>query len=157
MSRLLQRFVSFLIAARWPLLGLALLSAATGYVPSKQVRFDRSIERMFAPNDPLLPPYLRLKDDFGGNEVVMAVYQDEHLLDPDGAGIRRLAGTAARMKKVAGVRDVLSLAEVNSLLEQLEKAKTLGGVLNLLGQKKAWNGPAILKPNSPLAARYREL
>src|SRR6476660_876551 len=146
MSRLLQRFVSFLIAARWPLLGLALLSAATGYVPSKQVRFDRSIERMFAPNDPLLPPYLRLKDDFGGNEVVMAVYQDEHLLDPDGAGIRRLAEISASMKNVAGVRDVLSLAEVSALLERLESTKKLGGVLNLFGGKDTWKGPAILDP-----------
>src|SRR5436190_23004730 len=121
MNRVLERFVAFLIAARWPLFGVALLLAAAAYYPSRQVRFDRSIEHMFAPSDPLLPPYQRLKREFGGNEVVMAVYQDEHLLDPDGRGIKRLATTSQRMAKVAGVRDVLSLAEVGGLLEQLEK------------------------------------
>src|SRR5215471_12962165 len=123
MNRLLDRFVTFLIAARWPLFGFGLLIAGAAYLPSKQVRFDRSIERMFAPNNPLLPPYQRLKRDFGGNEVVMAVYRDEHLLDPDGGGIRRLAEISGRMKQVAGVSDVLSLAEISRLLEKLENAK----------------------------------
>jgi predicted RND superfamily exporter protein len=157
MSRLLERLVRFLIEARWALFGIALLAAAAGYVPSKQVRFDRSIEHMFAPDDPLLAPYQRLKQDFGGNEVVMAVYQDEHLLDPNGGGIRRLANISRRMKQVAGVRDVLSLAEVSGLLQQLEQAKRLGAVFNLFGPKDEWTGPAILNPTSKLAARFREL
>jgi predicted RND superfamily exporter protein len=157
MNRHLERFVSFLITARWPLFGVALLLAAGAYFPSRQVRFDRSIEHMFAPRDPLLPPYQRLKREFGGNEVVMAVYQDEHLLDPDGSGILRLAEISASMKNVAGVRDVLSLAEVNVLLDQLAKGKRLAEALNLFGAKEAWKGLAILDPNSPLAARYREL
>src|SRR5262245_10283037 len=118
----MNRFIDFLIAFRWPLFGLGLVLVAISYFPSQHVRFDRSIERMFAPDDPLLPPYQRLKRDFGGNEVVMAVYHDEHLLDPDGSGILRLAEISSRMKKVAGVRDVLSLAEVSKLLEQLNKA-----------------------------------
>jgi predicted RND superfamily exporter protein len=157
MNRLLERFVSFLIEARWPLFGVGLLMAAAGYWPSQQVRFDRSIERMFAPGDPLLGPFQRLKRDFGGNEVVLAVYRDEHLLDPDSSGIRRVGQTSGRMKQVEGVRDVLSLAEVSGLLEQLEKAKSLGGLLSLFGRKKEWTGPAILDPNSPLADRFREL
>src|SRR5207253_11309715 len=72
-------------------------------------------------------------------------------------GIRRVAQISGLMKQVAGVRDVLSLGELNGLLEQLEKAKQLGNVLNLFGTKKEWNGPAILDPTSPLAAQYREL
>src|SRR5262249_26242635 len=101
----LERFVWVFIEARLPLVCVGLLIALVAYLPSKQVGFDRSIERMFAPNAPLLPPYQRLKRDFGGNEVVMAVYQDEHLFDPDGGGIRRLAGISGRMKQVSGVRD----------------------------------------------------
>jgi predicted RND superfamily exporter protein len=157
MSRHLERFVAFLIHARWPLFGIALLIAAAAYIPSRQVRFDRSIEHMFAKSDPLLPPYQRLKRDFGGNEVVMAVYQDEHLLDPAGRGIERLAQISRRMKDVAGVQDVLSLAEVNALLERLESGKSLGGLLDLFKKSDVWKGPAILNPNSPLATRYREL
>jgi uncharacterized protein len=153
----MQRFVTFLIAARWPLFGVALLAAAAAYYPSRLVRFDRSIENLFAASDPLLAPYQRLKRDFGGNEIVMAVYQDEHLLDPDGRGITRLAEISQRMKSVPGVHDVLSLAEISELLEQLEKGKHLGGVLDLFRRGDSRIGPAILNPKSPLAERFREL
>ena len=126
MNRYMERFISILIAARWPLLVSAIVVAVAAYGPSRQLRFDRSIEHMFAPGDPLLPPYQRLKQRFGGNVVVMAVFQDERLLDPDGRGIERLAATSQRMAKVAGVRDVLSLAEVGGLLDQLQKSKRRG-------------------------------
>ena len=158
MNRFLERFVAFLIAARWPLFGVALLLATAAYVPSRQVRFDRSIEHMFAPDDPLLPPYQRLKREFGGNEVVLAVYQDQHLLDSDGSGIKRLDEVSRRMKRVAGVRDVLSLAQVNDLLEGLEAGKKFGGALALFNKpENAWSGPAVLNPKSLLAAKYRDL
>lgn len=154
----MQRFVEFLIYARWPLCLLAAALAAAAWWPANQVQFDRSIEKMFAPTDPLLPPYQRLKERFGGNEIVVAVYQDPQLLDESGSGIQRLAKVSGDMRQVPGVRDVLSLAEVNALLTQLEKTKQLGGLFNLFNKPKdIWKGPAILNPQSPLAARYREL
>src|SRR6185369_8545964 len=131
-----------------------LLLIGAAYFPSQQVGFDRSIEHMFAKDDPLLAPYQRLKREFGGNEIVMAVYGDDHLLDPDGRGIQRLSELSRRIKAVAGVRDVLSLAEVSDLLEKLQPARRLGGALDLLRGSKSFSGPAILDPNSLLAARY---
>ena len=68
-----ERIAAWLLAGRWSLLLLAVLVAAVCIVPSRNVKFDRSIENMFAPDDPLLPPYLQLKSVFGGNEVVLAV------------------------------------------------------------------------------------
>ena len=70
MNGLISRFVDFLIRWRWPLFALAMLIMAAAYIPSRYVRFDRSIEKLFAPSDPLLPPYQRLKQQFGGNEIV---------------------------------------------------------------------------------------
>src|SRR3990172_2009982 len=64
---------------------------------------------MFAPEDPLLGPYKRLKRVFGGNEIVVAVYEDDELFDADGRGIRRLAEVSRRLKAVPGVNDVVSL------------------------------------------------
>ncbi len=151
----MQRFVDFVIWARWPLFVLALLLAAAAWWPAHQVRFDRSIENMFAADDPLLPPYLLLKEQFGGNEIVMAVYRDEQLLAPDGRGIERLEKISGQMGKVPGVRDVLSLAEVNGLLEQLQAGR---GLMRLFQRRdRAWQGKAILNPDSPLAKRYLEL
>src|SRR5687767_13363963 len=107
MATVASRFVDLLIAARWPLFALAVVIAALAWYPAQQVRFDRSVENMFAPDDPLLPPYRRLKRDFGGNEIVMAVYRDEYFFAPDGSGILRNAAIASRLKAVTGVRDVL--------------------------------------------------
>jgi predicted RND superfamily exporter protein len=154
----MEHFVRRLIALRWWLLGLAALLAALAFEASRRVTFDRSIERMFAPGDPLLAPYERLKNKFGGNEIVLAVYGDDDLLAADGRGIRRLAETSQRLDDVEGVRDVLSLAQLDALLAQLEKPKEAFGLLNLFGEATpAWHGPAILNPKSPLAARFLEL
>jgi hypothetical protein len=151
------RFIHFLIAARWPLFIVGLLLAAVTWFPAQHVSFDRSIEKMFAANDPLLAPYERLKRDFGGNEIVLAVYRDEQLLAPDGSGLQRLSTISQRLKNVPGVRDVLSLAQINELLTQLERGKRLGGLLDIFRPADAWKGPAILDPESKLAARYRDL
>ena len=154
----MEHFVRRLIVLRWWLLGLAALLAALAFGASRRVTFDRSIERMFAHGDPLLAPYERLKSKFGGNEIVLAVYGDDDLLAADGRGIRRLAEVSQQLKQVTGVRDVLSLAQIDALLVQLEKTKSAGGIFNLFGDKApAWAGPPILNPDSPLAARFREL
>ena len=58
------------IHLRWPLLAIGLLLGGLAYFPSRSLEFDRSIENMFAPDDPLLAPYQKLKSTFGGNEIV---------------------------------------------------------------------------------------
>jgi len=153
---LARRLAERTVGARLPLFVVGLVLVALAYVPASNMRFDRSIERMFAANDPLIPPYERLKRDFGGNEVVLAVYRDENLLNPDGSGIKRLASVSQKMKGVPGVRDVLSLSEVNGLLEKLKATQALQ---NLFAPKsdKAYDGPPILHPTSELSKRYRAL
>ncbi len=151
-----RRFNQFLIAWRYPLFVLGIALALAAFFPAQGIKFDRSIENMFSANDPILPPYLRLKQQFGGNEIVLAVYEDQDLQHPGGRGLQRLAATSERMKKVPGVKDVLSLAEVNTLLESLQKTKGLTEFFNA-GPKDDWKGPPILNPNSELARSYREL
>ena len=71
------------------------------------MQFDRSIENMFAPDDPLLAPYGLLKRTFGGNEIVMATYMDENLFSPE--GIARLVKLSAELSAVKGVKEVLTV------------------------------------------------
>jgi len=71
----------------------------------------------------------------------MAVYRDEHLLDPDGRGIKRLAATSQRMAKVAGVRDVLSLAEGRRVARPAPKEQAAGDFTALWGASRM-TGPA---------------
>ena len=104
-----QRVVDLLIARRIPLFVAAVMLAAAAFRPAGGIQFDRSVENMFAPGDPLLEPYLKLKRTFGGNEIVLAVYADDDLLKPDASGIRRLAEVREKLAEVSGVRSALSL------------------------------------------------
>jgi len=143
-----RRIIELLVDWRWLLLGLALLLAAAAYGPSQNVTFDRSIQSMFSPRDPVMKPYRHFQEIFGDHEVLLAVYEDPELLHADGRGIRRVEGVSQRLRKVPGVRDVLSLAELNQLVAGVEKP--LGFF------SKPVDGPVILG-DSPLAEAYRRL
>ncbi len=151
-----ERFVDWLIQWRYALLAVGVVAGVIAWFPARAMKFDRSIENMFAADDPLLRPYRRLKAQFGGNEIVLAVYRDPELLAADGRGIRRLAKISERVKEVPGVEDALSLAEVNRLLESLDKLRRFGSVLGF-GGKDDWQGPPILHPQDELAVAHREL
>lgn len=100
---------AWMVRWRWPLLALGIVLAALAWYPAQNLTFDRSVANMFAADDPLLPPFLRLQRTFGASELVMAVYTDEGVLNPDLSGLKRLETISAAMQKVPGVRDVLSL------------------------------------------------
>ena len=91
------------------MLALALLLACSAAVVSQNLRFDRSVENMFPADSPLLVSYHKLKRTFGGNEIVLAVYEDDQLFATDGQGIRRLRALRARLEAVPGVKAVLSV------------------------------------------------
>ena len=90
-----RQLAEWIVRLRWPMLAAAVVLAILAWKPGHRVQFDRSIENMFAPNDPLLPPYDRLKQQFGGNEIVMAVYTDPQLLAEDGSGMAQAGCTSA--------------------------------------------------------------
>lgn len=94
---------------RYALLALALLLAMGSYFAARDLQFDRSIENMFPADSPLLASYRKLKRTFGGNEIVLAVYEDQELFSEDGQGIRRLAKIRERLEQVPGVKAVLSI------------------------------------------------
>ncbi len=103
------RVTEWLVSWRWPLLAVGIVLAVASWPAARQLNFDRSIDNMFADSDPLLVPFRQLKRTFGGDETVMAVYDDESLLAPDHSGIQRLASIADRLEDVPGVKAVLSL------------------------------------------------
>lgn len=98
---------NFLVAWRWPLLAAGLILAALAYGPSQRLEFDRSIENMFAPTDPLLAPYRQSRRTFGGDEIALAAYVDPQLLTDE--GLARVDAATKRLKQVPGVESVLSL------------------------------------------------
>ena len=155
-------FVKRMITLRWPLLALACVSAFLAWRPAAQVRFDRSIENMFRPGDPLLVSYQRLKDEFGEGGLVMAVYREPQLLSKSGDGLRRLEGIERQLRDVPGVREVLSTLEalprkappVILILPTFHDARTRESSTNLEALRQAF-GDAVLDPIHQ-AVRLRE-
>ncbi len=149
MRAISRRITDWLIRWRNPLMLLGIAAAAVAYVPSQDLTFDRSIESMFAPDDPLIGPYEKLKRVFGGNEVVLAVYEDQRLFHSDGRGIERLARLSRQLKAVAGVKDVISIDQPLTARSRAddERADTRSGPrIN-----------RIVDTEHPLAGRMRDL
>jgi predicted RND superfamily exporter protein len=160
MGTLTQRIIDLLITWRIPLLLLGVAAAAVAFLPARELQFDRSIENMFAPGDPLLKPYEKLKRTFGGNEIVVAVYVDDELLHPDGRGLDRLADVSRQLEAVPGVKDVLSLDQPMgpSIVENSARARRLRDLFAGYTHNAEIHGPAdvniaavlcMLEPESP--------
>ena len=99
--------VDRLVGWRLSLLLFAAVAAAFALPLSRQLRLDRSIENLFAPDDPLMQPYRLLQEQFGAHDVVLAVYVDRLLLDERGIGILQQMEVRKRLEAVPGVRETL--------------------------------------------------
>jgi predicted RND superfamily exporter protein len=97
----------FLVAARIPLLVVAFTLTLAAIPFAGKLTFNRSIEAMFAADDPMLAPYRMVRRVFGGNEVALVAYVDPHVLEP--AGLDRLERLTTALAKVPGIEAVFSL------------------------------------------------
>ena len=86
-------------------LSLGLLSM----IPASRLTMDRSIDTMFSADDPLIAAYHKLRRTFGGNDVVLCVYDDPELLNEDRTGMKRLTKIGRMLAEAPGVRGILSL------------------------------------------------
>lgn len=119
----------WLVQWRWPLLALGLTVAALAYGPSQRLEFDRSIENMFAPSDPLLVPYRQSRRTFGGDEIALAAYVDPQLLSDE--GLARVDDVTRKLRTVPGVENVLSLT-TTPFGADIIRSPLLDSFLNLL-------------------------
>ena len=104
----MKKTINFLIRWRWAFLSAAVIAAVAAYPLADDLSFDRSIENMFAKDDPLLKPFRKLKRVFGGEEVVLAAYVDEELMTSD--GYTRIQTLTRQLSAINGVRSAMSLA-----------------------------------------------
>ncbi|HWB09850.1 MAG TPA: MMPL family transporter [Pirellulales bacterium] len=112
--RATRSLAQILIRFRWPFLLAALAATVVAYFPSQRLAFDRSIENMFAPDDPVLEPFRKLKRTFGGDEVALAAYVDADLLTS--AGLTKLEKITDELSNVPGVKQAFSLSTVRQFL-----------------------------------------
>ena len=100
-------FLAALIRHRHVLLGLGLLLAVVGALFGSHLQLDRSIEHMFAEDDPILVPYRALQEKFGQNEIAMAVFSEPELQTEQ--GLARIAALTEQARSIPGVVAAVSI------------------------------------------------
>jgi predicted RND superfamily exporter protein len=128
-SPLMARFAAVLVRRRIWLLVAALAIFAWASVSARRVEFDRSLENMFAVDDPVLPPFRRLKRTFHAGDVVLAAYPDDKVFSTDG------------------------VARARSLAEKIEE---LPGIEFVVGPHSSFLAPALVLPKNPWSDRLIE-
>ena len=103
------RLLKGMIRYRWWLLVLGVVLGVLAGVAGRGLVLDRSIEHMFAEDDPLLQPYLELQQTFGLHEIVLAVYADAQLTSEE--GVQRVEQLTAKIREVPGVVAAVSLLD----------------------------------------------
>ena len=106
----IRRWSSRLIRYRYWLLAVAAVLGVASAIIGRDLALNRSLENMFAPDDPILVPYRRLQRTFGEHEVVLAVYDEPEL--KSSAGIERLKTVVEKLRAVPGVVSVVSLLDL---------------------------------------------
>jgi predicted RND superfamily exporter protein len=105
----LHPFLDWLIAQRNMLLALGILLALVAAYFGAQLPLDRSIEHMFAPDDPVLKPYHALQEPFGKHELAIAIYSDPELASEE--GLARIGKLAEEIRAIPGIVAAVSLLD----------------------------------------------
>ncbi len=104
-----RRPLEWIIYRRGWLLGISLILYAVSTLIGRQLSLDRSLEHMFAAEDPILAPFLELQETFGHHEIVLAVYTDPELQTP--TGLERLQKLVTQVCEISGVVSTVSLLD----------------------------------------------
>jgi len=81
--------------------GLAAIFSLVAWYPATHLRFDQSIESLYARNDPLLQRYIKSRTWFGGDEIAFLTYTDPELESEESQ--KRLREISRRVAEVPGI------------------------------------------------------
>lgn len=106
--KLLVRAVDLMLRWHRLLLCIAVLLTAVMWPVSTQLKFDQSIESLYADLDPHLVDFIASRRLFGGDEFVIVAYQDVDLFVPEGNSLtdqsqRRISEFAGKLSNVPGI------------------------------------------------------
>lgn len=110
-----------MIRWRWIWFSISILLLVVAWPVSLRLRFDRSLHRMFAPDDPTRIDFEFLHSQFGVSDLVVFAYRDERLWAKDGNGLERLQRIRERIEAIPGVAIAMDLSKIDQMLEQLDQ------------------------------------
>jgi hypothetical protein len=85
---------------------------------SQKVEYERSIDSLFPRQDQAIQDFHWFQRTFGSSQVILVVYEDPQLFDPEGKGIKRVAGLSEELRQGPGIADVFSAATLDGILRQ---------------------------------------
>ena len=118
------------------LLGATLAAGLLAIVPAGELKFDQSIESLYAQDDPQLAAFRASRELFGGDEFVIVAYEDPHLFSKDDdvpelstelntESRTRIEQFAEKLGQVEGVQ----AGSTQHLVQALEPTGVLGRVM----------------------------
>lgn len=110
-----------MIRFRWVWFAAALLLFAFAWPASERLNLDRSLVKMFSPEDPTRVGFEFLQEKFGVAELIVFAYRDPQLWNADGSGLKRLQQIRERIEKVPGVATAMDLSKMDSMLAKLDQ------------------------------------
>jgi predicted RND superfamily exporter protein len=105
---------------RWCWFSLAVLLFAFCWPISNRLQLDRSLERMFAANDPVRLEFQSLREKFGVADLVVFAYRDSDFWNSDLAGLNRLRAIRERIESLDGVAIAMDLSKINQMIGQVQ-------------------------------------
>ncbi|WP_153555989.1 efflux RND transporter permease subunit [Roseimaritima sediminicola] len=120
-----SRVASLLYVSRWFLVAVAAGVLLWARPRAAEMQIDRRIDQLFPAADPSVDAYHYLRENFGGNAIVLMVYADADLFTP--AGIERAEQLGSRVAEVPGVRAAVTVSHVSAALEELRPLRLFGG------------------------------
>ena len=141
-----------MIRARWFWFSISILMFAVAWPASRSLTFDRSLQRMFASNDPTRIDFESLQSIFGVSDLVVFAYRDKQLWDADGSGLERLRRIREQIEKTPGIDNAMDLSKVDRMLGQLDQPLSLFG-----GSASNEKRYPLLNESNPIAAQFKVL
>lgn len=140
-----------MIRWRWIFFAISMLVLVLAWPASQRLHLDRSLVRMFSPNDPIRRNFELLQEQFGVSDLVVFAYRDPDLWKTDGSGIERLIAIRQKVEAIPGVAIAMDLSKIDQMLEQLEKP------LSLFGSLGKPSGHPLLDPKSELSIKFKSI
>ncbi len=118
-----------MIRWRWIWFSIGMLLLIAAWPGSQRLSFDRSLQRMFAPDDPTRTDFEFLQLKFGVSDLVVFAYRDESLWAKDGSGLERLKRVRERVEAIPGMAIAMDLSKIDQMLGQLDRPFAILGTL----------------------------
>ncbi len=138
-----------MIRWRWLWFCFSILLLVAAWPGSQRLSFDRTLQRMFSPEDPTRTNFEFLQLKFGVSDLVVFAYRDENLWDKDGSGLERLKRIRERVEAISGVAIAMDLSKIDQMLSQLDQPFAILGTLQ--GKRKPH---VLLDDKNALAQKF---